>query len=176
MVRSRWIGALAGALSFLAPAYAEPFMKPQHVVSVQEKDKPARQCKVLRCWKEKDGTKVCEVQALDDGERMTILEPAATTGKPQATARVFTWGKAQVPPPGLPAAPPAATGSSYNPRAEEARPGDPRESWGKLERWTDEDSRRAQQESSRRVSQLSQPAPHVAPASHSKSATAEPPI
>src|SRR5262245_20494603 len=157
MYRSRWIGALAGALTFLAPAAAEPFFKPNQIINVREEGKPPRRCKVLSCWSEKDGTRVCQAQALDNGEKMTIIEPKPSgDGKP---VRHILHGQPQ------------------------AKAG---EAWGKVDKWSAEDAQKAEAASEKAVANVGPPAarPGVAdPLAHPEKytkvggiATSEPPL
>jgi hypothetical protein len=210
MARSLWIGVLAGMLAGATASWAQT-RQPERLISVKEKDKPAQKCRVLKCWRDKDGNKVCEVQALDSGERMTILEPEpvplGTMGSrvKSPAATIFHWGASQSPPPAAPAAPttatvlcpacssscaparptlmsrlfgssgkstttevvksstpppplaspkktdPAATASSAQP----PKVRDYRESWGKVERWTADDSKKAVAEAESRAEQVS---------------------
>ena len=76
MVRSSWIGSLVGVLACEAAIHAQGVQAERFIV-VREGDKPAQKCRVLKCWKDKDGSKVCQVQAVESGEMMTILEPEA---------------------------------------------------------------------------------------------------
>lgn len=130
MHRSRWIGALAGALTFLAPAAAEPLFKPNQVLNVREDGKPPRKCKAIKCWTEKDGTRVAQVQALDDGEKMTIIEPKPTRGA--RPVRHIIHGKP------------------------DARPA---EGWGQVEHWGAEDRAKAEASSAQAVASVGPPVP-----------------
>ena len=101
-----------------------------------EADKPARQCKVIKTTVEKDGSKTCEVEALDNGEKMTIVEPPGGKGgsrlfhnKP-SFAGLF-GGSAK---PATTVAPPLASPTPTAPGASEApKPANWRESWGKVD-------------------------------------------
>ncbi len=76
-------------------------------ITVREAGK-AQKCRVLKCWTDKDGSRICQVQAVDTGEMMTILEPgsAPAPGR-RGLSRVFFWGSEAHPPQGTP--PPPAT-------------------------------------------------------------------
>jgi hypothetical protein len=82
-------------------------------VMVREAGKPAQKCRVLKCWKDKEGNKLCQVQAVDGGEIMTILEPTPSPGVPPArgfmASTLFHWGDQTTPPKGAPVAPNDAT-------------------------------------------------------------------
>jgi hypothetical protein len=189
MARSIWIGALVATLACTAPGWAQ-VQSQERVVTIREADRPAQKCRVLKCWKLKDGGKACQVQAIDTGEMLTIVEPAAarqvaaggTTGK---VSRIFHWGNKNTPPKDAPVAPPDAVvlgkpanerpaersllskwfGGKETPAATHEAPCqecatrkettvaqtrteapptvDWRLSWGKVDRWTDDDSKRA---------------------------------
>jgi hypothetical protein len=206
MARSLQVGALVGILVCTVPAVAQ--VKTQEtIISVKEQDKPAQKCRVLKCWREKDGSKLCQVQAIDTGEIMTILEsdptPPNTMGSrvKAGLPQIFHWGSRETPPPGTPIAPPGATvlaspapkpsffgrlfGSSQPANgtvctttvqatpapplakdadkatvktdAEPPKAGDWRESWGKVERWTAEDSKKAAADAAARAEQTNRP-------------------
>lgn len=98
MVRSRWHETLGVALLGAGLAWGQQPVSPKpaqpvlpapvqtvsptpvqagpsdHIITVEEPGKPAQKCKVLKTWKMKDGTWAREVQSLDTGEVMTIVE------------------------------------------------------------------------------------------------------
>jgi hypothetical protein len=83
------------------------------VITVQEAGKPAQRCKVLKTWKMKDGSIASQVQALDTGETMTIVEDGkgdvvtqSVSGGPirDVASRIFHWGRGK-PPAGVPMPP-----------------------------------------------------------------------
>lgn len=81
MIRSPWSGALVVVLACTAPGWGQ-VLQQERLVVVREEGKPPVQCRVVKCWKEKDGSRVCQVQPVGGGEVMTILEetiPAAPT-------------------------------------------------------------------------------------------------
>jgi hypothetical protein len=180
MTRSLWIGALAGALVCTAPGRAQ--VQQEKTVTVREAGKPPAKCRVLKCWRDKDGNKVCQVQAIDGGEMMTIQEPAASEAGRPGGAQIFHWHGADAPPPGAPPVPanallvarpeardtlwsrlfgPKETKTTPPPSArpvqtapppvappEQAAAGpapsrDWRESWGKVDRWGQPDTKAA---------------------------------
>src|SRR3954468_3614068 len=110
MIRSTGIVAVVGVLACAAVVGAQA-IQPERLIMVTEADKPAQKCRVLKCWKDKDGNKVCQVQAIDSGEMMTLLEPGGAGG-PESVARpavgltkVFRWGGEPATPPIAPAIP-----------------------------------------------------------------------
>jgi pilus assembly protein CpaC len=78
---------------------------------VREEGEPPQRCKLLKTWKENNGSTAFQVQAVDSGELMTIIQsgPAPAepgTHKPLAS-RIFHWTGNQ-PPPQAPVPPPTA--------------------------------------------------------------------
>jgi hypothetical protein len=82
-------------------------------MTVQEQGKPGQKCKVLKSWMTEEGSRAFEVQALQTGEIMTIVEsgsaaPAVGPSRARAMAtRIFHWGRNDIPPEGTPLPPPA---------------------------------------------------------------------
>lgn len=122
MLRSFGQGTLVVALLGAGLAWGQQPAKPapvptsptDHIITVEEPGKPAQKCKVLKTWKMKDGTWAREVQSLDNGEIMTIVEGGSPTPA-QASAsgsrfqsvasRIFHWGRSSTAPMGVPIAP-----------------------------------------------------------------------
>jgi hypothetical protein len=113
MARSFWIGTLVGVLACTAPGLAA-VVPQERIVTLRETGKPALKCRVLKCWIDKDGCKICEVQAVDGGERLTIVEKKATGdgsssgGAKAPVTQVYHWEGSDTPPKGAPGAPPSA--------------------------------------------------------------------
>lgn len=84
----------------LTPTVA-PVSASEHTMTIQEPGKPAQQCRVVKSWRTSDGHTAHEVQALDTGETVTIVEGsergglAARTGDRMQTlsSRVFHWSR-----------------------------------------------------------------------------------
>src|SRR4051812_6753777 len=100
MIRSTGLGAILGVLACAAAVGAQA-MQTERLIMVGEPDKPAQKCRVLKCWRDKAGNKVCQVQALDSGELMTIVEeearPSGGSGMvrvpgPAPETKVVRWG------------------------------------------------------------------------------------
>jgi hypothetical protein len=159
MVRSFRVGALIAFLACTAPGWGQS-VQPEQFVTVREEGKPAQKCRVVKCWKEPDGSRVCHVQVVGSNEMMTIVDakPAPGSSAP-AGSRVFSWGKSKASPPGVPVASPKAevvsTWTETTPRRgvfgkpfgssspavaknESAKPAsaDLRQSWGKVDTTT----------------------------------------
>jgi hypothetical protein len=110
MARSFWIGTLVGVLACTAAGRAA-VLPQERVITLRESGKPALKCRVLKCWMDKDGSKICEVQAIDGGEKMTIVEKMASgdvrlgNGAKTPLPQVYHWGMSDMPPKGAPMAP-----------------------------------------------------------------------
>ncbi len=79
MVRSIWIGPPVIALALTAawgqpPASPAPARPGERVITVQEMDKPGRPCRIVRSWQLANGAKAYDVQAVQSGEMLTIVE------------------------------------------------------------------------------------------------------
>lgn len=103
-----WLSAVAQVPSANSPARAERYL------TVQEVGKAGLRCKLLRAWRQADGSRAYDVQAVETGERLTIAEtgPATTVsnspvGKPvQAVAtRIYHWGNSPTRPAEAPSPP-----------------------------------------------------------------------
>lgn len=144
MVRSIWKRALVTSVAWTSLAWAQqpmpssgPAAKPVQTTgqyfTVQEPGKAGQKCKVLKTWKTPEGKTAYQVQTVDTGEMMTIVETGVGTTSPssgngpqvQAVAtRIFHWGSDRTPPAGTPM-PPAEYVQSVpitTPRSEPARP------------------------------------------------------
>ncbi|MHB8736879.1 MAG: hypothetical protein ACYC6M_16370, partial [Terriglobales bacterium] len=117
MVRSLWIAAVVVGLAWTGLAWAQPSSSPggappDRYMTVREEGKPAQRCKLLKTWREANGTTAFQVQAVDSGELMTIVESGPAPAGQQARAiatRIFRWGRDNKLPEGSPVPPPTAT-------------------------------------------------------------------
>jgi hypothetical protein len=98
------------------PAGTDPAPNPvpatgtERIITVQDPGCPARQCRVLREWVLAEGSNAMEVQALDNGEKMTIVcgscQKCTSVGSPQCCpddypcariqggiSKIFKWGR-----------------------------------------------------------------------------------
>jgi hypothetical protein len=74
------------------------------VITVQEANRPAEKCVILKVWHSPDGKPVMQAQGVQSGAMMTIVEqPNATV--PAEHFRVFHWGADGQPPQGCPLPP-----------------------------------------------------------------------
>ncbi|MFO0930365.1 MAG: hypothetical protein U0736_25615 [Gemmataceae bacterium] len=90
MVRSSWIGALGVVLASIAPGWGQ-VLQQERLVLIREEGKPPVQCRVLKVTRQKDGSRVCQVQPVSGGEVMTIVEdggPAMPTAVASAPTPV----------------------------------------------------------------------------------------
>ena len=129
MVGSIWTKSLIASLAWAGLAWAQQpqtnanrpapnppsATSPDRVITVQEPNKPAQKCKILKTWRTPEGAQAYQVQALGSGELMTIVESGPVTTVPGSRAgtrmqamatRIFHWGRNQTPPPGTPMPPP----------------------------------------------------------------------
>ncbi len=100
----------AGSEAIAAPAAPGTPAATERIITVQDPGCPARQCRVLREWVLAEGSNAMEVQALDNGEKMTIVcgscSQSSTVGSPQCCpddypcariqggiSRIFKWGR-----------------------------------------------------------------------------------
>ncbi len=121
--------ALVG-LAWGQPASSGPTTSPgrTYTITVQEPGRPTQVCKILKYWTEPDGHRAYQVEALDTGERMTILEvgalrPVGTTDGTRTTStQVFRYGRSSFPPPGVPAPPADAVVLEVSPPPAPAAP------------------------------------------------------
>ena len=137
MVRSFWMGTPVAALALAAAAWGQspwaplpatpqtktstagkaampapvpPAQPGERLITVQELNRPGQQCRVVRSWVQADGSQAYQVQALDTGEIMTIVEGGAVAmpaapGRPQVRSvatTIFHWGRSSSPPKGSP--------------------------------------------------------------------------
>jgi hypothetical protein len=114
MVRSIWRGTLVMVLACVGLSLSQP-ARPgsgeQGTIIVHENGKNL-ECRLLRAWKQKDGTEAYEVQVLQTEEMLTLKVegPARTPSGMEAkmraySVRVFHWGRLKTPPPGAPLPP-----------------------------------------------------------------------
>src|SRR5262249_24479512 len=114
MVRSNWRKALLVLLASTGLVWGQPAAAPpaKHL-TVREADQPPLKCEILKSWTTPDGAKAFQVQSVDTGEIITVVEsaPAARGGghDRSAVTRIYHWGKNKTPPAGTPMPPAAAT-------------------------------------------------------------------
>ncbi len=117
MAWSNWRGALvvlfgwAGLAWAQAPVPAPPGKTPERIMVVHENGKSTR-CRILQTWQLADGKKAHQLQAVDTGEMITIIDDVPAGGaSAQARGkgtpkRIFHWGATNTtPPPGVPIPP-----------------------------------------------------------------------
>ena len=149
MVRSNWTKAVVLGLACAGLAYGQtsptptpaaptaasapspkakqqprvPTMPGDRVITIQEAGRPPQKCKLLKMWREKDGSMAYLVQALDTAEMLSIVEsrtqatttPTSSPVRAVAT-RIFHWGVGnKVPPAGTPMPPEDAVAVSPAP-------------------------------------------------------------
>jgi hypothetical protein len=113
MVRSSWIGPVIVGLAVTGLAWSQtgspapPIAETkERTLTLQEAQRPAQKCKLLRSWRQANGAKAYLVQSLNTGEFITIAEIAEASGSSRAAAtKIYHWGDGQNPPadtPGMP--------------------------------------------------------------------------
>jgi hypothetical protein len=126
------------------PAGNEPAVAPvpvssnERIITVQEPGRPPQQCRILREWCMSGGNVAMEVQAIDTGEKMTIVDVGSVGTVPDAyptirnqgrVSRIFRWGQDRMPPPGTPM-PPLADDRSGAVAGTMGQPGRPQRGLG----------------------------------------------
>jgi hypothetical protein len=116
MVRSLWIAAVVVGLAWTGLAGAQPSgakAPGERYVIVRDDGGAPQRCKVLKTWRESNGAMAYQVQAVQTGELMTIVEipsgPAGTAGQHEVSTRIFHWGQDGKPPAGTPMPPGSAS-------------------------------------------------------------------
>jgi hypothetical protein len=134
MVRSIWLRTVAAMLAsaglICAQQSVAPPIAPAHpgekIISVQEMDRPALKCRIIRMWHTAEGAMAYQVQALDTGEVLTVVESAPLPTEPGSrvravATRIYHWGRNGQPPAGTPMPPPDQVAGVID--APGARPG-----------------------------------------------------
>src|SRR5258708_7750988 len=116
MVWSNWRGAVVVMLAWVGLAWSQAPVPTssggaaERIMTVHENGTSVR-CRVVSTWRTAEGATAYQLQVLDSGEMMTIVEdgPAATIQEPRAgkvralPMRIFHWGRNRVAPAGVPA-------------------------------------------------------------------------
>ena len=84
-----------------APAAAA---KERHLTVELDGGKQER-CRVIHAWKQQNGSRCYQVQALSNGERLTLVQQRAGPDGTAGDVLVYAWGKSLVPPNGVPVPP-----------------------------------------------------------------------
>jgi hypothetical protein len=120
MVRSIWMKTFMGILASAGLVLGQQAVPTPpasdavgRVITVTEMGKPSQKCKIIKEWRMEDGSLVRQVEALDSGERMTIVETGVLSTAPNPSggqiksvaSRIFHWGRSQTAPAGTPLPP-----------------------------------------------------------------------
>ena len=110
-------GAVVMMLALVGPAWSQAAAPTsssgERLMTVHENGKGLR-CRLICNWRMPDGVKAYQVQVVDTGEMMTIVEdgPATVINEPllygkvkSMPMRIYHWGASRVPPPGVPTKP-----------------------------------------------------------------------
>ena len=123
MVWSNWRGAVVVMLAWVglarsqAPVPTAPVVTGERIMTVHENGTSLR-CRIVSTWRTPEGSQAYQLQAIDSGETLTIVEdgPAASfqeatlAGKVKALPmRIFHWGRSRVAPSGVPMSPEVVT-------------------------------------------------------------------
>lgn len=124
MVRKIWIAsmlvALTGAgfsLNYLAMAAVPVQEKAKdRIITVTEQGQSPRKCKVLRTWSTTDGNRAFHVEALDNGEYLTVV-----TQQENSLTKIYHWQNHKTPPKNCPI-PPEQSQTNNASKIVEAKP------------------------------------------------------
>jgi hypothetical protein len=86
MVRATKIGSVVVSLAASGLAWGQTALTPPapvvepagKVITVSEPGKPAQKCRLIKMWSQPGGGKACQVQAIDTGHIMTIVQSGPT--------------------------------------------------------------------------------------------------
>jgi len=117
MVWSKWSPAAVMMLACVGVTWSQTPVPTSSVgtgmLTIHENGKSLR-CRIISNWSTPDGSKAYQLQTIDNGEMITIVEdgPATTLQKPLLAGklkslpmRIFHWGNSRVAPPGVPTPP-----------------------------------------------------------------------
>jgi hypothetical protein len=88
MVRATKIGSVVVGLAASGLTWGQTALTPPapnsdppgKIITVNEAGKPAQKCRLIKMWTQPSGGKACQVQAIDSGHIMTIVQSAPATG------------------------------------------------------------------------------------------------
>jgi hypothetical protein len=78
-------------------------------MTVQETGRPPLKCRILKMWHQPDGSRAFQVQAVANGEIITIVQPKLEDPDSPPQTKIYHWGDECKAPPGAPPAPVDAT-------------------------------------------------------------------
>ncbi len=119
MVRSYWIGTPLVALALSTGCWGQHPASPpspatkggERIITLQEKDHAAQKCRLLKAWKTAEGKQAYQLQVLETGEMLTVVEteegyhPSGNSKVRAVSTRIFHWGQSKTPPTGCPVPP-----------------------------------------------------------------------
>ena len=118
MFSANWKTALGVTLAWAGLALGQAPSSPSGIgigsdlLTVREAGRPDQKCRILKTWKQADGTMAFEVQCLETEEHLTLVEMAPSEagftdpGKGMKS-RIYHWGQSVTPPIGVPQMPTA---------------------------------------------------------------------
>ncbi len=106
---ARWQGAVSVALFGVSAALGQGSDAwhtgsgcPENTVTVREPGKPDAKCRIVRCRRQPNGMMAYDVQIIDSGEWMTVVETGAITAMSEAgngtcirgvSSQIYHWGR-----------------------------------------------------------------------------------
>jgi hypothetical protein len=114
MVSAKWKSSLLATLAWAGLAWGQAGPSPNSpirigsdLLTVREPGRPDQKCRILKTWKQPDGTMAFEVQCLETEEHLTLVEIGpAEAGPTDPTkgmkSRIYHWGQSATPPAGVP--------------------------------------------------------------------------
>src|SRR5713226_7489303 len=92
MASAKWKESLVAALTWAAwaglawgqagPAPTRPLGIGRDLLTVREAGRPDQKCRILKAWKQPDGTMALEVQCLETEEHLTLVEMGSAEAGP----------------------------------------------------------------------------------------------
>src|SRR5437870_8098385 len=117
MMSARWNATLLATLAWAglawgqaAPSPNSPIRIGSDLLTVREPGRPDQKCRILKTWKQPDGTMAFEVQCLETEEHLTLVEMGSAEAGPTdptkgMKSRIYHWGQSATPPAGVPQMP-----------------------------------------------------------------------
>jgi hypothetical protein len=108
------LGGLAWSQQHIAPVPAPAQGQPAERIMTVHEDGHALRCRVVQTWRMEDGTMAYQLQVIDSGEMLTIVEegPITTVPGPNPGSKIralqmkiFHWGRGRTAPDGAPVPP-----------------------------------------------------------------------
>lgn len=114
MARSYWKKTLVTSLTWAGLAWAQqPSTVPtdtaakpaERHLTIQEPGRPSQKCRLVQAFRTSDGMKAYQVQSLETGEMLTVVQSAPQTTGGAVSMKIYHWGSQNTPPAGSPVPP-----------------------------------------------------------------------